>query len=149
MARPPLPHLQIRKLYYQPQIDAILLQFKNVRELGEAAAGEWIKGLSQQRSDILEKASRWEQWELKGGLDKVNARQSPKPFPLIPTTIEPPQKPPFMPVPPAIVSPPLVGFRDHSIPHYHPHGHGPHMPPVAFTGKLKSACCILSVLTLS
>lgn len=44
------------------------------RELGSASADEWIKGLDGEGKDRLSESVRWEQWEAKGGLKKVNFR---------------------------------------------------------------------------
>ena len=47
---------------------------EEVRELGSASTEEWIKGLANEGKDRVTDAVRWEQWEVKGGLKKVNAR---------------------------------------------------------------------------
>ena len=57
-------------------------KFEDVKALGSASAEEWIKGLASQGQERLEDNIRWEQWESRGGLKKVNSRYQPKPGPL-------------------------------------------------------------------
>lgn len=70
----PPPMLQIIKYYYKPHIEEIKQRLSSARELGNASAEEWIKGLDNEGKERLGEASRWEQWEAKGGLKKVNLR---------------------------------------------------------------------------
>ncbi|MCJ1351859.1 MAG: hypothetical protein MMC33_001843 [Icmadophila ericetorum] len=70
----PPSELQLIKLYYKPHIQDIKNQLDQVRELGSASAEEWIKGLDMEGKDRLNDAARWETWEAKGGLAKVNAK---------------------------------------------------------------------------
>lgn len=56
-------------------------KFEDVKTLGPASVEEWIKGLACQGQERLEDIIRWEQWESKGGLKKVNSRPAPKPTP--------------------------------------------------------------------
>lgn len=71
---PPPPQLQLTKHYYKPHIQEIKQRLEGARELGSASADEWIKGLDGEGKDRLSEAVRWEQWEAKGGLKKVNLR---------------------------------------------------------------------------
>ena len=41
---------------------------------GSAAVDEWIKGLDDEGRNRGEEVIRWENWEAKGGLEKVNVR---------------------------------------------------------------------------
>jgi hypothetical protein len=72
----------IRKVYFNPHIKAIQAQFEEVKELGEGPVGEWKKGLELERMRRVQDAARWEQWELKGNLEKVNARPGRRPAPI-------------------------------------------------------------------
>lgn len=56
-------------------------KFEDVKILSPASVEEWIKGLARQGQDRLEDILRWEQWESKGGLKKVNSRPNPKTIP--------------------------------------------------------------------
>ena len=47
-----------------------------VKELGSGPVEEWIKGLDAEKKTSMQDAARWEQWEAKGGLKKVNQRPS-------------------------------------------------------------------------
>ena len=71
-AAPPL--VPLTKRYYKPHIEEIKRQFEDAKELGTASAEEWIKGLASRGQERLEEIIRWEQWESKGGLKKVNTR---------------------------------------------------------------------------
>lgn len=53
-------------------------RLEEVKELGPATAEEWIKGLDREGKDRLNDSARWEQWEAKGGLKKVNSRPQPR-----------------------------------------------------------------------
>lgn len=70
----PPPQLQLTKHYYKLHIQEIKQRLNGARELGSASADEWIKGLDGEGKDRLSEAVRWEQWEAKGGLKKVNFR---------------------------------------------------------------------------
>jgi len=62
-------------------------KFGDVKALGPASVEEWIKGLASQGQERLEDIIRWEQWESRGGLNKVNSRPYPKPIPAGAVTI--------------------------------------------------------------
>ena len=68
------PFLQFDKVYYKPHIEAIKTYFEEVKALGEGSTEEWLKGLPSRGDALLTDYSRFENWELKGGLKKVNAR---------------------------------------------------------------------------
>ena len=70
----PPPEVQLTKHYYIPHVEEIKRQLVHVKDLGSASAEEWIKGLDSEGKDRSIDAARWEQWEAKGGLKKVNAR---------------------------------------------------------------------------
>ena len=74
--------LQMTKHFYKPGIAAIMRKFESVKALGAAPAEEWTKGLITQKQESLEDLMRWEIWESKGGLKKVNSRHHPKPIPI-------------------------------------------------------------------
>ena len=70
----PPTEVLLTKHYYKPHIEDIKRQFQHARELGSASAEEWIKGLENEGKERSNDAARWEQWEAKGGLKKVNSR---------------------------------------------------------------------------
>ncbi|KAL8712421.1 MAG: hypothetical protein Q9220_003269 [cf. Caloplaca sp. 1 TL-2023] len=74
------PSTHISKHYYQPHIQEIKRQLDNARDLGAASADEWSKGLHDEGKERINDAIRWEQWEAKGGLRKVNMRPNIKPI---------------------------------------------------------------------
>ncbi|KAL8871148.1 MAG: hypothetical protein Q9174_002959 [Haloplaca sp. 1 TL-2023] len=73
------PSMRIDKRFYKPHVEKIKKELDAVRELGTASADEWSKGLADEGKERISDAMRWEQWEAKGGLKKVNARPQPKP----------------------------------------------------------------------
>ena len=81
----PPTSLQLTKYYYKPHIEEIKRKFDKVKELGPASAEEWIKGLDHEGKERANDAVRWEQWEARGGLRKVNLRPQPKTM-VIPVT---------------------------------------------------------------
>ena len=70
--------VMISKYYYKPHIEDMKRQLNDAKDLGTASAEEWTKGLACQGQHRLEGVLRWEQWEAKGGLKKVNSRSSLK-----------------------------------------------------------------------
>lgn len=68
----------MKKHYYKSQIELLKQRFEKVKAMGPATAEEWVKGLEQEGKDRMCDAARWEQWESKGGLRKVNFRPAPK-----------------------------------------------------------------------
>lgn len=70
--------LLLTKVYYKPHLQAMESRLEEVKELGTATAEEWIKGLDREGKDRLNDSARWEQWEAKGGLKKVNSRPQPR-----------------------------------------------------------------------
>ncbi|KAL8819031.1 MAG: hypothetical protein Q9223_002454 [Gallowayella weberi] len=90
------PSLEMVKRYYKLHVRNIRQQLDDVRELGIASADEWSKGLAEEGKERINDAIRWEQWEAKGGLKKVNMRPHAKATtPMIISTNPPtlPQKP--------------------------------------------------------
>ena len=67
-----LPPLKMDKHYYKPHIEDIKRRLSEARALG--AVEEWMKGLSSEGKERNDDAVRWEQWEARGGLKKVNAK---------------------------------------------------------------------------
>ena len=66
--------MQLTKYYYKPHVEQLKRQLDDVKDLGPASAEEWIKGLDGEGKERINDAMRWEQWEAKGGLKKVNHR---------------------------------------------------------------------------
>ena len=66
--------VSMTKYYYKPHVRKIKEQLDEVRELGAGSAEEWSKGLAEEGKERINDAIRWEQWEARGGLKKVNIR---------------------------------------------------------------------------
>lgn len=76
-ASPLYPH--VAKAFSSQQIKEVKAKFEEVKELGQAAAEEWVKGLEAHGKCLLADASRWEKWYLAGGvLQMRTSRQSPQ-----------------------------------------------------------------------
>lgn len=88
-AAPPSSH--IVKRFYKPHVQQIKKQLDDVTELGAASADEWSKGLPAEGKERINDAIRWEQWEAKGGLKKVNTRPQARVFPINPIATTPTQ----------------------------------------------------------
>jgi len=73
-----LPPLKMEKHYYKPHIEDIKKRLNEARSLGPASAEEWFKGLPAEGKARIDDATRWEQWEFKGGLKRMNLRPPPK-----------------------------------------------------------------------
>ncbi|KAL9595283.1 MAG: hypothetical protein Q9219_006536 [cf. Caloplaca sp. 3 TL-2023] len=71
---------KIVKRFYNPHVQQIQEKLDRVRELGTASAEEWSKGLVEEGRERINDAVRWEQWEAKGGLKRVNMRPQAKPI---------------------------------------------------------------------
>ena len=69
-----LPPLKMEKHYYKPHIEDIKRRLAEARALGAPSVEEWMKGLTSEGKERHDDAVRWEQWEARGGLKKVNAK---------------------------------------------------------------------------
>ncbi|KPM40002.1 hypothetical protein AK830_g6551 [Neonectria ditissima] len=62
---------QITKVFWSHHLEQIKSEFETVKLLGSAAAEEWVKGLEIRGKKALADASRWEKWDLAGGLHRM------------------------------------------------------------------------------
>ena len=69
-----LPPLKMEKHYYKPHIEDIKRRLTEAKALGAPSVEEWMKGLPSEGKERLDDAVRWEQWEARGGLKKINAK---------------------------------------------------------------------------
>ncbi|KAI8683868.1 hypothetical protein NCS57_00051600 [Fusarium keratoplasticum] len=89
------PNTQVTKFYWSEHINQIKNEFEQVKVLGSAATEEWVKGLEIRGKQALADASRWEKWELAGGLNQVRVSLSatkpdpPKAENLVPVAFSP------------------------------------------------------------
>ncbi|KAI4178438.1 MAG: hypothetical protein L6R41_008393, partial [Letrouitia leprolyta] len=72
------PSTRIVKRFYKPHVQQIKQKLDQVKELGAASADEWSKGLAEEGRERINDTVRWEQWEARGGLKKVNLRPQVK-----------------------------------------------------------------------
>ena len=113
--RSPPEDVLLTKVFFKPQMDEMKTRVQRViLDHGSAAVDEWIKGLDDEGRDRAEEVIRWENWEAKGGLEKVNARPPKrKPAPAkkqiskpVTQTTKPHNEPPVEPaIQPAVVRP--------------------------------------------
>lgn len=73
-----LPPLKMEKHYYKPHIEDIKRRLADAKALGAPSVEEWMKGLPSEGKERHDDAVRWEQWEARGGLKKVNAKAPAK-----------------------------------------------------------------------
>ena len=73
-----LPPLRMEKHYYKLHIEDIKKRLGEAKALGGASVEEWTKGLPSEGKERRDDAIRWEQWEARGGLKKVNAKAPAK-----------------------------------------------------------------------
>lgn len=73
-----LPPLKMEKHYYKPHIEDIKGRLTEAKGLGAPSVEEWMKGLPSEGKERLDDAVRWEQWEARGGLKRVNAKAPAK-----------------------------------------------------------------------
>ena len=120
--------MELVKRYYKPHVQQIRQQLDDVRELGTASADEWSKGLTDERKERMNDALRWEQWEAKGGLKKVNMRPQLKVAAPLTVTAAIPTLPPK---PPSIADIDALASQQVSIdPRYNgQHSDGFALPP--------------------
>ena len=72
------PSLSFDKFYLKSHIETIKTYFEEVKTLGEGSTEEWLKGLPDRGNALLADYTRFENWESKGGLRKVNTRSPSK-----------------------------------------------------------------------
>ncbi|MCJ1236060.1 hypothetical protein MMC14_004037 [Varicellaria rhodocarpa] len=72
------PPSDLAKHFYKPHIEDIKRRLYHAQDLGPGSAEEWIKGLDTVGKERTSDAARWELWESKGGLKKVNAKPPPR-----------------------------------------------------------------------
>ncbi|KAF7560958.1 hypothetical protein G7046_g3153 [Stylonectria norvegica] len=73
---------QLTKVFWNDHLDQIKLDFEAVKMLGSAAAEEWLKGLELRGKRTLTDVSRWEKWDLSGGVRQMRMTSiSPSPTP--------------------------------------------------------------------
>lgn len=63
--------MQVTKYYLKSDVDGIKKENVRVKELGNAAAEEWVKGLSDRGKTKRLDIARWERWEASGGLQRI------------------------------------------------------------------------------
>lgn len=76
-------NVHIAKYFFKPHIEDMKLEFSKAREMGTAAAEEWIKGLDDLGKDRRNDAVRWERWEALGGVHRMHASEPNEKAPLV------------------------------------------------------------------
>lgn len=92
----------VTKVFWPDHLQKIKSEFEGVKLLGSAAAEEWLKGLEIRGKQALADASRWEKWDLSGGVYQMQiATPWVLPLPEEPETpIQLGITTPFQPLPP-------------------------------------------------
>lgn len=61
----------VAKIYWPGQVQQIKTEFEAAKQLGSAAVEEWYKGLELRGKKAMADASRWEKWEIFGGVRQM------------------------------------------------------------------------------
>lgn len=67
----PPSRIQVTKYYLKSDVEGIKKENIKIKELGNAAAEEWVKGLSERGKAKRLDIARWERWEASGGLQRI------------------------------------------------------------------------------
>jgi hypothetical protein len=67
------PSIQITKQFSNSQVEEIKREFETVKAMGSATVEEWLKGLDDRGKERRNDASRWERWEVSGGVERIRS----------------------------------------------------------------------------
>jgi len=62
---------KVEKLFWSDDVDKLMHEFQGVKELGLAAAEEWIKGLETRGTKSRHDTWRWEKYASSGGVGQM------------------------------------------------------------------------------
>lgn len=65
------PGIEYAKHFSKTQIEEIKREYGEVKQLGFAAAEEWLKGLAGRGQEKKNDAARWERWEAQGNVTRM------------------------------------------------------------------------------
>lgn len=119
----PPSSMQVTKYYLKSDVEAIKKENVSIKELGHAAAEEWVKGLGDKGKAKRLDIARWERWEASGGLQRI-LKDEPD---IIPGAF-PPTQPTSLPPRPAT----FHGYSGFGQP---PHAGGAYAPPPGVVGQ--------------
>jgi hypothetical protein len=68
----------LSKVYYKPIVESIKDQFNRIKTENPDTAKSWVEKLEKKNEARAERVLKWELWETKGGLKKVNVRPGAK-----------------------------------------------------------------------
>ncbi|KAM7214683.1 hypothetical protein V8F06_009933 [Rhypophila decipiens] len=69
--------LQVTKLYSSADVEALEKELATVKEMGPGTVDEWLKGLAGRGNELRHEASKWEKWEISGGLARMRRQLYP------------------------------------------------------------------------
>lgn len=113
----PPSSIKVTKYYLKSDVEGIKKENVRIKELGNAAAEEWVKGLSDRGKAKRLDIARWERWEASGGLQRILRDE----LDIIPTVF-PTTQPTSLPPRPAT----FHGYSGFGQP---PHSGGAYAPP--------------------
>ncbi|KAM7190631.1 hypothetical protein V8F20_009648 [Naviculisporaceae sp. PSN 640] len=73
----PRADVQVIKLYSSADVDALVNELMTVKEMGAGTVDEWLKGLAGRGNELRHEASKWEKWEISGGVAKMRRQLYP------------------------------------------------------------------------
>ncbi|KAK4188344.1 hypothetical protein QBC35DRAFT_473642 [Podospora australis] len=68
---------QVTKRFFSAHVKALEQEFLAVKDMGAGTVAEWLKGLPGRGNDARHDASKWEKWEISGGVAKMRSQLYP------------------------------------------------------------------------
>ncbi|TLS22720.1 uncharacterized protein PpBr36_05943 [Pyricularia pennisetigena] len=65
---------QYTKLFWKECVDRLKEEFFEVKALGMATTEEWLKGLERRGVELQQDSSRWENYAISGGIDRLRSK---------------------------------------------------------------------------
>ena len=69
--------MQVTKLFLRSDVEKLKQEFETVRDMGSGTVDEWLKGLGGRGKDARHQASKWEKWDVSGGVAKMLSQLYP------------------------------------------------------------------------
>lgn len=73
----PRSNLQVTKLYSQADVETLGKELATVKDMGAGTVDEWLKGLTGRGNELRHEASKWEKWEISGGVARMRRQLYP------------------------------------------------------------------------
>ncbi|KAK3394846.1 hypothetical protein B0H63DRAFT_59927 [Podospora didyma] len=70
-------NLQTTKFFSASDVEALKQEFLEVKGMGPGTVDEWLKGLTGKGNDLRQEASKWEKWDVSGGVERMRSQLYP------------------------------------------------------------------------